>query len=39
MIQTRETKTIVTHNVKDFKGVDKFGMRAIPPRKLLEEIK
>ncbi len=33
------TKTIVTHNVKDFKGVDKFGIRAIPPRKLLEEIK
>ena len=33
------TKTIVTHNVKDFKGTDKFGVRAITPRKLLEEIK
>ena len=34
-----KTKTIITHNVKDFKGVEKFGIRAIPPRKLLELIK
>jgi putative PIN family toxin of toxin-antitoxin system len=34
-----ETKTIVTHNIKDFKGVNKFGVRAITPKKLLEEIK
>lgn len=33
------TEIILTHNVKDFKGVDKFGIRAIQPRKLLEEIK
>jgi putative PIN family toxin of toxin-antitoxin system len=34
-----ETKTIVTHNIKDFRGINKFGVRAITPRKLLEEIK
>ena len=34
-----ETKTIVTHNVKDFKGINKFGVRAIAPKILLEEIK
>ena len=34
-----ETKTIVTHNIKDFKGVNKFGVRAITPKILLEEIK
>ncbi len=34
-----ETKTIVTHNTKDFKGIDKFGARAIAPKILLEEIK
>jgi len=34
-----KTKTIITHNIKDFKGVEKFGIRAIPPRKLLELIK
>jgi len=33
------TKTIVTHNVKDFKGSEKFGIRVLTPRKLLEEIK
>jgi len=32
-------KTIVTHNTKDFSGVDKFGIRAITPKTLLEEIK
>jgi putative PIN family toxin of toxin-antitoxin system len=34
-----ETKIILTHNIKDFKGVNKFGVRAITPKKLLEEIK
>jgi len=34
-----ETKTIVTHNIKDFKNVNKFGVRAITPKALLEEIK
>ncbi len=33
------TKTILTHTVKDFKGSEKFGIRVITPRKLLEEIK
>jgi len=33
------TKTIVTHNVKDFSGVNKFGVRAITPRTLLKEVK
>jgi len=31
-----ETGLIVTHNIKDFKKIDKFGIRAIPPRELLE---
>ena len=31
-------KTIVTHNLKDFAGVDKFGVTAIPPKTLLEHI-
>jgi len=33
------TNTIVTHNIRDFKGIDKFGIRAITPRELLKEIK
>jgi putative PIN family toxin of toxin-antitoxin system len=31
-------KLIVTHNTKDFKGVEEFGIRPITPQKLLEEI-
>jgi len=34
-----KTKTIVTHNLKDFKGVDKFGIKAITPGNFLEVIK
>jgi putative PIN family toxin of toxin-antitoxin system len=34
-----KTKMIVTHNLKDFKGVEKFGIKAIPPSKFLEVIK
>ncbi len=34
-----ETKTIVTYNIKDFKEINKFGVRAITPKILLEEIK
>ena len=34
-----KTKTILTHNIKDFKGVEKFGIKAITPGKYLEEIK
>jgi putative PIN family toxin of toxin-antitoxin system len=33
------TKIIVTHNIKDFKGVHEFGIQAMPPKKLLEMIK
>ena len=32
------TKLIVTHNTKDFKGVEEFGIRSITPKKMLEEI-
>jgi len=34
-----KTQIIVTHNIKDFKGVEKFGIKAIPPGKLLEVIR
>ncbi len=33
-----KTKTIVTHNIKDFKGINKFGVKAVTPKILLEEI-
>jgi len=33
------TKTIVTHNIKDFSRVNKFGVRVITPKALLEEVK
>jgi putative PIN family toxin of toxin-antitoxin system len=33
-----ETKVIVTHNTKDFKGVEEFGIRSITPKKLMEEL-
>ena len=32
------TNLIVTHNTNDFKGVAEFGIRAITPQKLMEEI-
>jgi len=32
------TKLIVTHNTKDFKGIEKFGVRSITPKELLEEV-
>jgi len=32
------TKLIVTHNTKDFKGIGKFGIRALTPKELMEEI-
>ncbi len=34
-----ETRTIVTHNIKDFRSSNKFDVRAITPKILLEEIK
>lgn len=30
--------TIVTHNIKDFVGVEKFGVEAITPKTLLERL-
>ncbi len=34
-----QTTRIVTHNLKDFKGIEKtFGIRAMPPKALLEEL-
>ena len=33
------TKTIVTHNIKDFSEIEDFGIRAITPKKLLEVIR
>lgn len=33
------SKTITTFNKKDFKGVEKFGVQVLSPKKLLEEIK
>ena len=33
------THWIVTHNLKDFAGSQVFGVRAIPPRQLLEMLK
>jgi len=32
------TKLIVTHNTKDFKRVEEFGIRSITPKRILEEI-
>lgn len=31
-------KTIMTHNVKDFAGSDKFGVEAITPKEFLERL-
>jgi predicted nucleic acid-binding protein len=31
-------KTIVTHNLKDFSGINKFGVEAIAPKTLLERL-
>ena len=32
-------ENITTFNVKDFKGVEQFGVKIISPKQLLEEIK
>ena len=31
-----KVQIVVTHNLRDFKGIEKFGIQAIPPRNLLE---
>jgi putative PIN family toxin of toxin-antitoxin system len=33
-----EAQFIVTHNIRDFKGSEDFGVRVVAPRKLLEDI-
>lgn len=33
-----QVDTIVTHNLKDFVGIDKFGVDAITPKTLLERL-
>lgn len=33
-----QVSTIVTHNQKDFMGIDKFGVEAITPKTLLERL-
>jgi hypothetical protein len=33
-----ESTFIVTHNIRDFAGIEKFGLEAITPRQLLEQI-
>jgi len=30
---------MITHNIKDFKGIEKFGIQAITPKELLETLK
>ncbi len=32
------TQWIITYNLKDFKGIDKFGIQSITPKALLEKI-
>ena len=34
-----KTRIIVTHNLKDFKGIENFGIKAMRPGKFLEVIK
>ena len=34
-----QTATIVTHNVKDFRGIHQFRIKAMTPKALLEERK
>jgi len=33
-----ESEFIVTHNVRDFAGIEQFGLQAITPKQLLEKI-
>jgi len=33
-----KTKIIITHNIKDFVGADKFGIKVVSPKKLLETL-
>ncbi len=36
---TARCEYIVTHNISDFKGVDKFGIQAITPKEFLQMIR
>ncbi|MBF0263809.1 MAG: putative toxin-antitoxin system toxin component, PIN family [Gammaproteobacteria bacterium] len=33
-----KTRMIITHNLKDFVGADKFGIKVVSPKKLLETL-
>jgi putative PIN family toxin of toxin-antitoxin system len=33
------TTIIVTHNIRDFKGIEEFGIRPVPPKELVETIR
>lgn len=33
------SEAIITHNVKDFRGVETFGIRVLTPRQLLHELR
>ncbi len=33
------TRTVVTHNTKHFRGATSFGVRAVTPKQLLEDLK
>jgi hypothetical protein len=35
---TAQVDAIVTHNVRDFKGMEKFGIQVITPKEFLREI-
>lgn len=35
---TAQVDATVTHNVRDFKGIEKFGIEVITPKELLQEI-
>ncbi|MBN1995954.1 putative toxin-antitoxin system toxin component, PIN family [candidate division KSB1 bacterium] len=39
LVVASKTNFIVTHNIKDFKGSEKFGVNIVQPRQLLEEIR
>lgn len=34
-----KTQTIITHNNRNFKGIDKFGIQSVSPKELMEKLK
>jgi predicted nucleic acid-binding protein len=35
---TAQADAIVTHNVRDFRGMEKFGVKVLTPKEFLQEI-